>query len=227
MPSNDQKAHWEKTYSGKSSFFGNESSAFGRTAVEVFKREGVRTVLELGCGQGRDTLLFAGEGFDVTALDYSEAGLLGLQGSAEEAGVSDRVVTKRTDVRKPLAFPDGSFDACYSHMLICMELSTAELEVLFGEIRRVLKVGGVVLYSVRNNLDKQYRTGIHKSEDMYEIGGGFVVHFFSQKKVLELAGGCEVLEIRRMQEGDLPKELFGVGLRNQGSATGGSGIRRS
>lgn len=215
MPSNDQNAHWEKTYSGKPLFFGIESSEFGRLAAGLFKREGVRSVLELGCGQGRDTLLFAKEGFQVTGLDYSEAGLLGLRRAADDADVSDRIVTRHFDVRKPLPFPDESFDACYSHMLICMELSTTELKSLLGDIRRVLKPGGVTLYSVRNTFDKQFGTGTHKSEDMYEIGGGFVVHFFSEEKVRELAAGYEIVEVRRMQEGDLPKELFGVALRKR------------
>ena len=215
LPSNGQNAHWEKTYSGEPLFFGNESSEFGRVAADLFKREGVRSALELGCGQGRDTLLFAREGFHVTALDYSEAGLLCLQGSAREAGGSDRIITRHFDVRKPLPFPDVSFDACYSHMLICMELSTAELTFLFGEICRVLKPGGVTLYSVRNTFDKQFGTGTHKSEDMYEIDGGFVVHFFSEEKVRELAAGFEIVEVRRMKEGDLPKELFGVALRKR------------
>jgi SAM-dependent methyltransferase len=225
MPSDGQKDHWEKTYSGKPAFFGEESSEFARTAVELFKGEAVQSVLELGCGQGRDTLLFAKEGFHVTALDYSEAGLLKLQESARDLGVSDRVDTRSFDVRNPLPFPDGSFDACYSHMLLCMELSTVELRFLLGEIRRVLKPGGIALYSVRNTFDKHFGTGTHKSEGMYEIGG-FVVHFFSEEKVRDLAAGYEIVELQHMREGSLPRELFGVILRKQESATDGSVIQR-
>ncbi len=60
-----------------------------------------------------------------------------------------------------------------------MELSTTELKFILGEIRRVLKTGGLALYSVRNTFDKHYCTGLHRSEDIYEVAGGFVVHFFS------------------------------------------------
>ena len=122
MPSAGQEGHWDKTYKGNPTFFGEDPSEFAQTVINLFKGEGVRSVLELGCGQGRDTLLFAKEGFHVTALDYSAAGLLKLQGSAREIGVSDRIDTRSFDVRKPLPFPDGSFDLCYSHMLLCMEL---------------------------------------------------------------------------------------------------------
>lgn len=137
MPSDGQEGHWDKTYAGNPTFFGEGPSEFAHTAMNLFKDAGVRSVLELGCGQGRDTLFFAKEGFDVLALDYSEEGLGVLSGRAEEARLSRQVATQVFDVRKPLPFPDGSFDACYSHMLLCMELSTEELTFLLWEVRRM------------------------------------------------------------------------------------------
>lgn len=97
-------------------------------------------------------------------------------------------------------------------MLLCMELSTEELTFLLGEVRRVLKTGGLVLYSVRNTFDKHFGAGVHKSEEMYDIGG-FVVHFFSEEKVRSLSSGYEVREIRRIQEGNVPRELYAVALK--------------
>ncbi len=212
--STDQKRHWENTYSNNPSFFGEEPSEFSVAAVAIFSREGMQIVLELGCGQGRDTLLFAREGFEVTALDYSGEALGILAARADEIGVSPHVARRVFDVRVALPFPDGSFDACYSHMLLCMELSTEELKFLVAEIRRVLRPGGLALYSVRNTFDKHYRTGVHKSEDMYKIGG-FVVHFFSEEMIQSLSRGYDVLEVNRMQEGSLPRELFAVILRKR------------
>ncbi|HLN90943.1 MAG TPA: class I SAM-dependent methyltransferase [Patescibacteria group bacterium] len=224
MPSTGQEGHWDKTYAENPAFFGDGESEFAHTALNLFKGASVRSILELGCGQGRDTLLFAKEGFHVTALDYSETGLLNLQGSAREIGVSDRISTQVFDVRKALPFPDGSFDACYSHMLLCMELSTSELMFLLGEVRRVLKTGGHALYSVRNTFDKHHGAGTHKAEEMYDIGG-FVVHFFSEEKIRSLATGYELLDLRRMQEGSLPRELFGVVLRKREEAADASHIQ--
>lgn len=216
-PGEGQQDHWNRTYSENPAFFGERPSRFAEAAVDAFRKEGVRTVLELGCGHGRDTLLFARNGFQVTALDYSGTALEALASAAADAGGGSPIATKVFDVRKPLPFPDGSFDAYYSHMLLCMDLSTSELRFLLGEVRRVLRTAGLALYSVRNNFDKHYGTGRHRSEDIYEVVGGFVVHFFSEGKIRDLSEGFEIREIRRMQEGGLPRELFAVFLKKQGA----------
>lgn len=100
-------------------------------------------------------------------------------------------------------------------MLYCMALTTPELEFLSKEILRVLKPGGLSIYTVRNTTDAHYRTGIHRGEDMWEIGGGFIVHFFSKEKVEHLAKGYEIVNIEEFEEGELPKKLFLVTLQKR------------
>jgi hypothetical protein len=148
----------------------------------------------------------------VTALDYSEPGLEELRTKAEHGHLSSRVTTMGHDIRKRLSFNDCSFDACFSHMLYCMALTTAELEFLSGEVFRVSKPGGLNIYTARNTNDPDYRTGIYRGEEMYELEGGFIVHFFSRQKVDRLAHGYELLDVQEFEEGGLPKRLFLVTL---------------
>ena len=56
--------------------------------LPVLKENHVRTVLESGCGQGRDTWFFVKNGLEVTALDYSEAGICQMKEKAKDAGVN-------------------------------------------------------------------------------------------------------------------------------------------
>lgn len=211
-PEKEQKTHWEEVFSTKEAFFGSEPSDFAKKTLELFRREGVCTVLELGCGQGRDTVFFARNGLRMTALDYAETAIEALREKVASAGLSSSTVIRAHDVRHPLPFPDASFEACYSHMLLCMELSTAEIAFILGEIHRVLRPGGIVLYSVRSSFDKHYRTGTHLCDEIYEIGG-FAVHFFTEEKIRKLAKGYEILAINGMEEGSLPRDLFCVTLR--------------
>jgi 2-polyprenyl-3-methyl-5-hydroxy-6-metoxy-1,4-benzoquinol methylase len=62
---------WDKVYSNDSSFFGDEPSKFAFMCHEDFAKHVVKKVLELGCGQARDSLFFASKGLEVYAIDSS------------------------------------------------------------------------------------------------------------------------------------------------------------
>lgn len=209
-----QKSHWDETFAKSAAFFGEEASGFAKLSLDLFRRNGVGSLLEIGCGQGRDALLFASNAIEVTAVDYSETALADLTKIAAQAGLSSQIHVRTHDVREPLPFADASFDACYSHMLLCMELSTAEIAFILREIHRILKPGGLTVYSVRSNFDKHYRAGTHLREDIFAIGG-FVVHFFTEQKIRQLAKGYELLQINRIEEGSLPRDLFCVTMKKE------------
>jgi SAM-dependent methyltransferase len=187
-PLNAQQAHWDRAFVEMADMFGTEPSWPARKAAEAFKKKGATTILELGGGQGRDAFFFAGEGFKVSVLDYSAEGIDTITRKAQLLGFSQSIFALQHDVRQPLPFEDGSFDGCFSHMLYCMALTASELEFLSREIHRVLKPGGLNLYTVRHVADAHYRKGIHRGEDLWEVGG-FIVHFFSREKVKHLAKG--------------------------------------
>jgi SAM-dependent methyltransferase len=213
---NAQQEHWEKMFSEKPDMFGVDPSYPARRANELFQREGKINILELGGGQGRDALFFAGNGFQVSVLDYSTEGLLAIREKGRKANISQSIITLQHDIRQPLPFEEESFDCCFSHMLYCMALTNAELEFLSKEISRVLKPGGLNIYTARNVNDAHYRTGTNRGEDMWEVGG-FVVHFFNREKVEHLAKGYDIINIEEFKEGALPRKLFLVILRKQGT----------
>jgi SAM-dependent methyltransferase len=212
---NGQREHWQTAFSLRPEMFGESASEAARKAAEVFRQANKVNILELGAGQGRDTIHFIQCGFRVCALDYAESGLAEIRKKVAALGQSESVFTVCHDVRRPLPFPDAHFDACYSHMLFCMALTTAELEHLSREVRRVLSPGGICIYTVRHTGDAHYRTGIHRGEDMYELGG-FIVHFFDRRKVEHLAEGFEILGIEEFEEGGMPRRLFRVTMRKTG-----------
>ena len=95
-----------------------------------------------------------------------------------------------------------------------MALSTKELKYLNNEICRILKPGGINVYTVRHTGDGDYKNGSHVGEDLYE-NDGFIVHFFSEKKVREIADGFNVINIESFEEGAFPRKLFKVILKKK------------
>ena len=96
-----------------------------------------------------------------------------------------------------------------------MALTTSELEFLSVETRRILKPGGLNIYTVRHTGNADFRTGTHRGGDMYEVGG-FIVHFFSKDKVRNLAEGYQIIGIDEFEESSLPRKLFRVPLKKEG-----------
>jgi hypothetical protein len=209
-----QRAQWVRTYATRPDFLGASASEPAERAMRRFRAHGVSELLELGPGQGRDTLLFAAGGISVTAIDFAEDGLDQVSNKATEAGLSQAVSTMHHDVRQPLPIADASFDACYAHMLFSMALTTGELERLSAEVHRVLTENALVVYTVRNTTDPHYGSGIAHGDGMYEMGG-FIVHFFDRALIDRLATGFELLEVAEYEEGRLPRRLFGITMRRR------------
>ena len=207
-----QAQHWENIFITRPETFGVAPSAAAIKAAETFNKEGITNILELGAGQGRDALFFAQKGFHIQVLDYSQTGVDKIIKKAKTLGVDKLITGKIHDVRDPFPFTDKKFGGCFSHMLYCMALTTKELQFLSDEILRVLKNGGVNIYTVRHTGDGDYKNGIHRGEDLYE-NDGFIVHFFSKEKVQQLSNGFDIVNIENFEEGEFPRKLFRVTLK--------------
>tara|TARA_B110000196_G_scaffold66507_1_gene56207 strand:- start:212 stop:499 length:288 start_codon:yes stop_codon:yes gene_type:complete len=95
-----------------------------------------------------------------------------------------------------------------------MALSIAELKYLNVEICRILKSGGINVYTVRHTEDGDYKNGTHIGEDLYE-NDGFIVHFFSKEKVKKITDGFSIRSIENFEEGKFPRKLFKVILKKK------------
>jgi SAM-dependent methyltransferase len=204
-----QREHWQATYREHPGMYGQEPSAPAAYAADLFASLGARTVLELGAGHGRDALHFARKGFTVHATDFAATGLHQLTARAEAEDLAQQLTASVHDARDPLPLADGSVDAVFAHMLLCMALTTAQITALVEEVRRVLAPGGVFVYTVRHTGDAHYRTGTAHGDDIYEQGG-FAVHFFPRTLVDTLAEGWHLNEVHAFEEGELPRRLWRV-----------------
>ncbi|WP_093798208.1 class I SAM-dependent methyltransferase [Streptomyces sp. Wb2n-11] len=208
-PADAQRGQWQRTYADHPRMYGDAPSAAAVHAAAVFRVAGAQDVLELGAGHGRDALYFAGCGFTVRAADFSATGLGQLEERAAESGLGPSVSAVVHDVRRPLPLPDGSVDAVFAHMLLCMALTTGEIHALVGEVRRVLGPGGTFVYTVRHTGDAHYGAGAVHGDGVFEHGG-FAVHFFDRELVDALAEGWELREVHAFEEGDLPRRLWRI-----------------
>ena len=191
--------------------FGNEPSIAAVKSLKFFKG---KNIVELGSGLGRDTVFFAKNSIHVEALDYSKAAIQTINIKSKKLHLNQFIKTKLFDARKKLPYENNTVDGCFSHMLYCMALSNYDLENLNKEVLRILKPGGINIYTVRHTDDADYKNGAHIGEDLYE-NDGFIVHFFSKNKINQLSKGFEILDIEKFEEGKFPRKLFKVILKKK------------
>ena len=189
--------------------FGLDPSLSAKKSLELFKEKNIHKIVEIGAGLGRDTLFFAKNLIHTTALDYSPSGIDIINQKTKKNNLSNYISTKLFDLRQKLPFEDNSIEACYSHMLYCMALTTSDLKKLNNEILRILKPGGINIYTVRHTGDGDFQNGIHIGEDLYE-NDGFIVHYFSEDKVNSLLNGFKNISLEKFEEGKFPRRLFFV-----------------
>ena len=204
-----QSQHWEINFSNKPEMFGLEPSVSAIKALKIFKENKINNIIELGAGLGRDSIFFAKNNIKTKALDYSDSGIKIINNKIVKNNLSNIISTKLFDVRKKLPFKDNSIEGCYSHMLYCIALTTNDLKKLNNEIKRILKPGGINIYTVRHTNDGDFKNGIHVGEDLYE-NDGFIVHYFSKEKVNSLLDGFNNITLEEFEEGTFPRKLFFV-----------------
>jgi SAM-dependent methyltransferase len=203
---------WNRVYRSDSSFFGEDPSNFGLDCYEEFKEHGVKNVLELGCGQGRDTIFFASNGLDVVAIDSSQVAIDALSKIITEKNLPIKAIIY--DVTEGIPFDNSYFDVVYSHMFFNMRFTDAQLKYLFGEVNRVLKIGALNLFSVRSDNDAMYRKGVEVEKSIYDING-FQIRFFTKSDLrnISLSNGFEPYKITEAYEE--PASLFWVFARKE------------
>jgi SAM-dependent methyltransferase len=96
-------------------FFGREPSEMARLTLNYWRsdrQEETGSVLDLGCGEGRDAVFFSEKGFQVTAVDGAASAIGKLERLAEQKGVKV-FEAKQMDIRSFRA--DRPFDIVLAH----------------------------------------------------------------------------------------------------------------
>src|SRR5437016_2772374 len=94
-----------------------------------------RSILELGCGTGKNTALLARIGQRVSAIDFSA----GMIKKARERLSLDNVTFAVAEIARPWPAEDQSFDLVVCNLVL---EHISDLSFVFAEAFRVLRVGG-------------------------------------------------------------------------------------
>jgi SAM-dependent methyltransferase len=183
-----QQEHWQRSYRANPRLHSSEPSEPVRWTADRFTHAGIDDVLELGAGHGRDALYLAARGFSVHATDFSDAALDQLRVDAQRNGLDDKITATLHDVRDPLPPAPATVGAVYANLLLSMALTTAELRTLVGEVHRVLRPGGLFVYTALHVGDPERGHGSDRGDGLYDFDD-LTLRFFDRGLIEHLGHG--------------------------------------
>jgi SAM-dependent methyltransferase len=185
---------WESYYACSRNLFGRSPSDLAREYLEVFgPQEG--TILDLGCGEGRDSILFGNQGHDAVGLDFSHRAVRSARDDSRHLQRRIRFVVADM-ARGSLPFADVAFGGVFSHDGLHY-FDDAITSRLFADIRRVVAEDGVFGFSVKSVRDPQWGEGIEIEPNFFVLNG-HARHFFDVQYAQEKLRGFEVLRMEEM-----------------------------
>jgi len=167
-----------------------------------WKKDGCKSVLDLGSGLGRHSILFAKAGYKVTACDISKEGLDYLKKWQKEENVDIRCV--HADM-KNLPFPDNGFDSLFAYHSIS-HADTEGFQQILGEIKRVLKPNGKLFCTLCSKetwhfTDPKFPHIDENTAIKTEGAEVNVPHFYvNQDDILRLFSDFNIIRIRHIHE---------------------------
>jgi len=175
----DQLTHWNNAHAEQ--WLHKHSTNKTAFAKEVGRKISPdSSVLELGCGEGNDSIYFAELGHAIVATDFSDVAIE----QDKKRWNHPNLTFKVHDISEALEFGDASFDTVYARLSLHYFTDETTRDI-FHEIVRVLKPGGELYFMCKSTDDHIYGQGDEIEADMYELKG-HVRHFFSKDYVLSL-----------------------------------------
>lgn len=140
---------WDERYRGTGLVWSAEPNRF--VAAELDGRAPGRA-LDLGCGEGRNSVWLAGRGWQVTGLDFSPVGIDKARALADQRGVEVTWLVEDLAAWRP---PEASFDAV---VLAYLHLPAPAFERVLAGAVAALAPGGllVAVGHDRDNAERGY-----------------------------------------------------------------------
>ncbi len=175
-------SEWSSTYDVDRNLTRDLDKTVTATLLSPFR---FSSVVELGCGTGKNTPFLAGIGEKVLALDFSEGMLIQARAKVR----SDHVSFAKAELRSRWPCPDRSADLLTCNLVL---EHISDLEFIFAEAGRVLMSGGRFLVCelhpfrqyqgaranfVRDELKVEIPAFVHHVSEFLQVGqkGGFIL----------------------------------------------------
>lgn len=161
------------------------TSRFANRVFLFLKNKKIKTILDLGCGSGRDSMFFTKKGFEVVSLDIF------INASQQEKLKKAGIKFMNKDI-KNIKFKPKSFDVIYAHLSLHY-FDDKTTDKVLNNLYNILKPGGYIFIKCKSTSDKFFGKGKKIEKNYYDFG--HKRHFFTKECMKEKLKKFKIIKI--------------------------------
>ncbi len=172
--------YWNNLYT-KDDYFGTGQTILANLAKSIIEKHKITNILEIGCGQGRDSIFFASFMDSVTSFDISEKAIKFVEKIKNQKNLPNLDLFVH-DIRKPLDPSKRKFKMVYSNLALQF-FDELQLEKIFQNISKIMEKNSYFLFSTKKPGDKYHNFGTKLTNHSFEYKN--ITRFFFEKEKLQ------------------------------------------
>ena len=186
--------YWEKRFQTEGKIWGDEPSRSAVYALELFKKNDVKSVVVPGSGYGRNTKLFSDAGMKVSGVEISET-------ACKMARKFDLATRFYNDSALDMSVLAGNNDAVFCFNVLHL-FRQYDRTLLINQCVSRIKRSGVMFFTVFSEKEESYGKGKKIETNTFESKKGRPVHYFTEDDLKASFRKMEILEIGEMEEAE-------------------------
>ncbi len=189
-------SYWDLRFRREGKIWGDKPSETAIYAAEVFRSHGISSVLVEGSGYGRNAEALAQRGLTVSGLELSSFAHQMATQSSKQKGLA--IAYSLGDLLS-MPYGDAAFEGVYCFNVLHLFLEK-DRKRLIGETRRVLKLGGLAVFTVFSEKDSSFGVGDEVEPNTFESRRDRPAHYFTEDDLNSHFSTFKILENRLVAE---------------------------
>jgi SAM-dependent methyltransferase len=169
--------YWDDRFQKEGKIWGYSPSSTVKQAIDLFKKDHVKTVLIPGAGYGRNAKAFSDAGFTVAGIEVS----------AEAISLAKEYVPMVRYYQGSvlgMPFSNDVYDSIYCFNVLHL-FRKADRKVFVDKCLGQLKEGGSLYFVVFSEKEPSYGRGAEVEPGTFESKPGRPVHYFTEQELRE------------------------------------------